>query len=189
MKADPINASVPTQSGGRKAAKGRIEPHRNEAFDAVPLADLRRMRTGLGEEESRVSYWRRILQARLDLIRSKDEVSVQVSKLNRVLADARVSHRRVAALSVEPLTDLPPLPDLAELWERLVDESDPKAKARMIENLEQAESDLSDYRRNLHQRIDRVTAELIARYREEPKLALTALNERLIRRTSVGSQV
>lgn len=31
-----------------------------------------------------------------------------------------------------------------------------------------------EYRRELHQRIDHVTGELIARYRENPTLALTA---------------
>jgi hypothetical protein len=182
MKADAVVGSLPAQRNHRPGPAKRSVPQRSEAFESVNLADLRRMRSGLSEEESRVSYWRRILQARLDLIRSKDETSVQVTRLAHVLADARVSHRRVAALSVEPVTDLAPLPDLAELWDRLVDENDQVAKQRLIDNLQHAEKHLSEYRRQLHERIDRVTLELIARYRENPDLALTALNERLIRR-------
>ena len=35
-----------------------------------PLADLRALREALREEEQRVSYWRQLVQGRLDLLRS-----------------------------------------------------------------------------------------------------------------------
>jgi len=41
--------------------------------------------------------------------------------------------------------------------------------------LTQAEGQLSAFRAALHDRLDRATRELIARYRENPRLALTAL--------------
>ena len=50
----------------------------------------------------------------------------------------------------------------------------------LADHLRQAEVRLSEYRHELHLRIDKVTGELIARYREDPTLALTALHERLM---------
>ena len=73
---------------------------------------------------------------------------------------------------------LPPLPDLAELWQQMTPD-DPDARAELLLALREAETRLSDYRRELHERIDHETGELIARYRENPALALTALHERL----------
>lgn len=152
--------------------------HRDPGFRECDLAAVRRMRKGLSDEEARVSYWRRIIQARIDLLKSKERPGASGERLSRILADSRVSHRRIAALSVDSVDELPPLPDLAALWERVVP-TDADEKAALIAALSEAETRLSDYRHELHHRIDRVTAELIARYRENPALALTALHERL----------
>ena len=46
---------------------------------------------------------------------------------------------------------------------------------RSASRLADAEHELSAYRRGLHERLDAATGELIARYREEPSLALRAL--------------
>lgn len=169
---------MPRNNGGRRRV--RSEATRDAAFDAFDVEELRSMRAGLSHEESRVSYWRRIIQARTDLLRkASDGGHLGVAELTEVLADARVSHRRVAAMSVEPVDYLPAMADLAELWSRRVDDRDAEARGRLIQQLEVAESDLSSYRRDLHRRIDDVTTELIARYRENPSLALIPLRERL----------
>lgn len=171
---DVQRLAFPSQRSTRKEA-----PRRNPAFRDCDLAQVRRMRKGLTDEEARVSYWRRIIQARLDLLRSKERAGVTGQRLSRILSDSRVSHRRIAALSVDSVDELPPLPDLADLWERVVPD-DPDERAALIAALQDAEATLSDYRHELHQRIDRATGELIARYREDPGLALTALHERLV---------
>ena len=44
-----------------------------------------------------------------------------------------------------------------------------------LARLADAEHQLSEYRRSLHERLDAATGELISRYREEPALALRAL--------------
>ena len=67
------------------------------------------------------------------------------------------------------------LPDLSTLWTREVDPRDPVATEALIMALEEAESQLSEYRAALHKRIAEATTELIARYREEPTLCLIAL--------------
>ncbi len=171
--------AVAAQSPGCKQASGRRPPpQRDPRFDGVELAELRRRRAGFNDEESRVSYWRRIIQARIDLMDRSGPTGSQGQGLARVLADSRSSHRRIAALSVDSASGLPPLPDLAELWQQMTPD-DPDARAELLLALREAETRLSDYRRELHERIDHVTGELIARYRENPALALTALHERL----------
>lgn len=167
-------SSAAPRTGGRRR---QAPPERSAEFDGIDLAELRRRRAGFNDEESRVSYWRRIIQARIDLI-DNSSGAARGHGLARVLADSRSSHRRIAALSVDSAAGLPPLPDLAELWQR-VEPDDPDERAELLSHLRDAEKALSDYRRELHERIDHVTGELIARYRENPKLALTALQERL----------
>ena len=154
------------------------EKDSRQDFDAVDVAELRSMRSGLTEEETKVSYWRRLIQARIDVLNSDHNGAAPVEQLSRLLTDARSSHRRVAALSVGPVSEVPPLPDLGALWDRVSANTDTE-RDDLIADLRQAEAELSSYRRNLHERIDQVTAELIARYREDPKLALVAMQESL----------
>lgn len=169
---------VPSDTARAKSGNRKPPPQRDARFDGVELAELRRRRAGFNDEESRVSYWRRIIQARIDLIDNTGALGSAGQSLERVLADSRSSHRRIAALSVDSASGLPPLPDLADLWQQMAPD-DPAERAELVGLLRDAEARLSDYRRELHERIDHVTGELIARYRENPTLALTALNERL----------
>jgi hypothetical protein len=160
----------------RKAARAATPPpERDSSYDGLSLADLRAARAELGDEETRVSYWRRIIQARLDVVRSDVPDSERVADLTRVLTDARRSVSRLAYIDVQPVDDIPPLPDLAEIWSRQVDRTDARALARLGRDLSAAEQELSSFRRELHRRIDLVTNELIARYREQPLLALQIL--------------
>jgi hypothetical protein len=160
----------------RKAARAAAPPpERDATYDGLSLTDLRAARAELGAEESRVSYWRRIIQARLDVVRLRQPDSDPVADLTRVLTDATSSVRRLAHIDVQPIDDVLPLPDLAEIWSRQVDVEDPLALARLETELAKAERELSSYRRELHRRIDLVTDELIARYREQPLLALQIL--------------
>src|SRR4051812_45469887 len=62
------SAAVP---GARKAAPApRPRRERSDDFVHLSLGRLRSYRQALAEEENRVSYWRRIVQARLDLVRA-----------------------------------------------------------------------------------------------------------------------
>ena len=169
-------ARAKARRAARKAARAAAPPpERSAAYDGLSLTDLRALRAELGAEETRVSYWRRIIQARLDLVRLQQPDSDPVADLARVLTDATSSVRRLAHIDVQPIDDVLPLPDLAELWSRQVDTSDAAALERLESDLAKAELDLSAFRRELHRRIDLVTGELIARYREQPLLALQIL--------------
>jgi hypothetical protein len=135
------------------------------------LEDLRAHRQELVTEESRVSYWRRILQARMDLIIGHDDHKA-LQRLGVVLAEHEAHSRRLAVQSLHVPGDAPPLPDLGMLWDTSMLNDDPDA---IVARLAEAEHQLSAYRRSLHERLDAATGELIARYHEDPALALSAL--------------
>jgi hypothetical protein len=169
-------AAARERRAARKAARAAAPPpERDPAYDGLSLADLRDARTGLGEEETRVSYWRRIIQERLHGLQSQAPDGVRAADLTRVLADARGSVHRLSVLDARSVDDLAPLPDLAEIWSRWVDRTDATAVARLERDLGAAERDLAAYRQEVRRRIDLITNELIARYREQPLLALQIL--------------
>jgi hypothetical protein len=165
----------PTSDAGRF----RAVPERSPDFAHLSLGGLRAYRQTLSAEESRVSYWRRIVQARLDIVRATDAGTVAtVDNLRGVFAEARVDSGRTALMRVVPLDDIPPLPDLVDLWAREPRLGDDHHNQRLAHDLMRAEAQLSAYRTALHKRLAAATGELIARYREQPDLCLSALPQR-----------
>lgn len=134
----------------------------------MALDDLRAYRRELIQEESRLSYWRRLLHARLDLA-SRDAHSLD--RVRGVLSEHQTNSRRLALTPMGDHGEAPPLPDLAALWESEPGDDD----EALLTRLATAERELSAYRRSLHLRLDAATGELIMRYRDEPSLALRAL--------------
>jgi hypothetical protein len=176
-------ADARARRAARKAARAaQPPPERDPVYDGLSLPDLRDARTALSAEETKVSYWRRIIQARLDLVRSDVTDHSPVADLTRVLTEGRASVHRLAHIDARAVDGVEPLPDLAEVWGRVVDPDDEVGKMRLESDLSEAEQELSAYRRELHRRIDLMTAELIARYREQPLLALQILPEDPLRR-------
>ena len=172
----PAVADRATAPTPRKPAV-RPTPERTEEHAHLTLPELREYRKVLSAEESRVSYWRRILQARLDLLLAGSHGDSET--LRPVLTDQRVGAGRRALVEITPVDDIPPLPDLAGLWDRFVDLNDEAGVAALAEDLAAAERQLSDYRSVLHRRIGAA----IARYRDEPTLCLSALPLRDERRS------
>jgi hypothetical protein len=149
---------------------------------SVPLAELgldqlRRYRRRLAGEEDRVSYWRRVLHARIDVLRAegRHERPLSLEELVRALGDTGAGSSRRALVTVRAAESLPQLPVLKEIWVTDVDPTDPSAVAAALDRLGGAEEQLTAYRRALHARIDHATTELIERYRIDPLSALTAL--------------
>ena len=58
----------PSPRDGQRSG-GRPVPERSTDFAHLSLTALRAYRRTLTHEESRVSYWRRLIQARLDVLR------------------------------------------------------------------------------------------------------------------------
>ncbi len=165
--------SASADRGGRPGP--RRTPERHSSFDHLSIGDLRAYRAALAEEENRVSYWRRIIQARLDVVRAGDTDGARVENLGNVLAEARLNGGRQVLVTVSQAEDIPPLPDLAGLWERERRPGDDAHNETLARDLSSAEVQLSAYRTALHRRISGSTDELIARYREDPGLCLVAL--------------
>jgi anti-sigma-K factor RsiG len=167
-----------TARDGRGASGRRPDPERSTEFAHLSLAALRAHRDDLTAEETRVSYWRRLVQARLDVL-SAESTRVRAAgadphQLRELLTDRTTTRRHRAVVAVLPGDDVPPLPDLAALWAELCTDDD-DARATLVARLRGIELELSAYRSALHGRIDRSTAELIARYREDPASCLVAL--------------
>jgi hypothetical protein len=164
-------------------------PQRSRDFAHLSLDGLRQYRAALSSEESRVSYWRRIIQARLDLVRAADTgTAASVEDLGDMFSSGQVgATTRSALLSVMPVDDMPPLPDLAMIWSREPRTDDHSHNVRLIHELSSAEGQLSAYRNALHARLASATTELIARYREDPDQCLSALPESGPARRSASS--
>lgn len=171
-------------AAGRKG-EARALPTRDEAYDHLSLEDLRTYRKALTDEENKVSYWRRILQARLDVVvAGATGRELDPALLRPVLSTERVGAGRRALVEVLPVDDIPPLPRLGELWERRVADGDTAGQVALEQDLRAAERELSAYRAALHRRIALATGELIARYREQPLLCLSVLPAQPNRRNS-----
>ncbi len=169
-----------TRTGERsRAGTERPIPQRSPEFAHLTLPQLRTYRRALTTEENRVSYWRRLIQARIDLLAG--ELAVEdgdaLERVRGVLSEVR-SPGRNALVEIVPVDDVPPLPDLESLWAREVPYGDLAAAEALRRDLGFAELQLSAYRTALHRRLGAATAELIARYHENPALALTALPSR-----------
>lgn len=149
----------------------------SEVLAELDLAQLRDYRHKLEAEEDRASYWRRLVHARLDLLaaESKSDHPLTLDELVRVLGDTGTGQSRQALVAVHAADPLPELPELARMWATDVDPHDPEQVEDAVSRLTEAEAQLTDYRRALHQRIDEATAELIVRYRENPAAALAAI--------------
>ena len=172
--------AVPGGSGRRPARARpapRPVPELSEEHGHLSLDALRTYRTALQAEENKVSYWRRILQARLDVVREGRTAGAELDAavLRPVLTEARVASGRNALVDVLQADDIPPLPSLGELWERRVEPDDVAGLEALERDLSSAEQQLSAYRATLHRRLGDATGELIARYREQPGLCLSAL--------------
>jgi hypothetical protein len=149
-----------------------IEDSFMERLRRESLPGLRALRKSLREEERQVSYWRRLVQGRLDLARTAlagDEPNAS-GIAGGGTGRKRADERRSPALAL--LTDGGAnrrLANLAGLWETPIPWDDHE-ELRQVENaLVTIEAQLSSQRHDLHERIDACTAELVGRYRRDPE--------------------
>jgi hypothetical protein len=139
----------------------------------MDLRRLRAYRRTLVSEELRVSYWRRLIQARRDLVRAETRPGDRGTIAATLARHGRP--RRQVMLALHPDGALPTLPQLPLLWASDAAAMDYNQRSEMCAQLATAESVLSSYRMALHQRLDRATAELVARYHADPVQCVVAL--------------
>lgn len=156
---------------------GIINPLPSPHLSDLDLQELRLYRQRLSDEEEKVSYWRRLTHARIDVLEAESHLdgTLSLHDLVRVLGDTGAGHGRNALIRIRPADPLPELPVLAEMWATEVDPHRGHEVSEAIERLRAAEHQLTEYRRVLHERIDEATADLIVRYRDNPSSALIAL--------------
>lgn len=161
-------------TGRRRPVVGAMA---SDELAGLDMNELRSYRQRLEAEEDRVSYWRRLVHARLDLLAagSAADHPLTVTDLVRVLGDTGTGQTRRALVSVRAADPLPELPELSEMWGTEVDPRDADQVADAVERLTEAERQLTAYRRALHARIDEATGELIVRYRADPRAALAII--------------
>lgn len=175
----PVGAdSIPGQTADSRS--GDLHPFGGKQVADMSLEELREMRKVLTDRESQISYWRRIIQARLDLLRDGSvKRGATVEGLQRILSQQMGANSRKGMLSLRPQQDQP-IAGLDHLWHRGINGADDEQLER---DLLAAEHQLSHDRNELHGLIDAATAELISRYHNDPLLALTALPHRRERPT------
>jgi chromosome segregation ATPase len=150
-----------------------------DGIETRPLDEVREMRREAEQEETDLSYLRRVLQGRLDILRAElsrrsgDGSGDLVEALPQILADEgapqapRGLGRHVA---VEPSRADAHRRHVEQLIAD-VDLSNPSAHddaslQRTLETLEHEEQDVSEKRRQVQQVMDRCTQEITRRYRE-----------------------
>lgn len=147
-----------------------------DSLDALPTERLRELRSDCEQAEGGVSYARRVLQGRLDILRA--ELSSRRSEgaqdvldlLPEILTsdDGPRDPMQARATSVG-------VPDDADAYQAAIDavapshgldERDEEQLQSIVERLAEHEHELSSVRRQLFDRIDALRDELAARYRD-----------------------
>jgi hypothetical protein len=136
-------------------------------------AELRRLRDDCREEETRLSYTRRLLQGRLDIARAEIQRRASgggdlLSALPAILADAPTQRRDAHVAPVYA----PSGSDSRRSGDALLDDAslgrlpdlDDEELATLVGRLGEEERNVSRLRRTVLDHLDRLQAELIRRY-------------------------
>ncbi len=167
----------PTPAGGA-AVDALLEPTFLDGLDARPMAEVRRRRRDAEQEEVNLSYTRRLLQGRLDIVRrelqrrAENDGRSLVDLLPEILAEKGrgPAHGLGRHQTVQPhdpeeyeswVNSLTPGVDLSSVGDL------PDAKLETAaRGLAEAEKLLSERRRGVQQVMDALAAELGRRYRD-----------------------
>ena len=170
--------TAPTSAAGGAGVDELLDPSFLAGVEDLPMADVRALRHRAEQEEVNLSYTRRLLQGRLDIVRRElqrraehdgrslvDLLPEILSEKGRGPAHGLGRHQTVQPTSPEQfetwvnglapgvdLSDVPALPD---------DRLEQAARA-----LGQGERELSERRRGVQQVMDAVAGELARRYRD-----------------------
>jgi hypothetical protein len=142
----------------------------------LPLDELRSTRERLQAEDDAVSYARRVAQARLDLVntersrRERPAGSDLRDDLSEVLSQHLTGGPARPPRPTDDLSETPAARELDEICAELgfsrLEELDAAALATLVGALEEFEQRISSDRRDRFEQIDRLTAELVRRYRD-----------------------
>lgn len=169
-----------TVKDSRRRIDRVLQPEFVSDLDEVDLTELRERRDTTEDVESQVSYYRRLLHGRMDLLdfelsrRSGTEERTLLEALPEILAKGMI-------LGTEPtlryIEVMPPMPE--STGKRLIDKiMDDGVLAQLpdlsedeiteaLDGLRDFERELSVQRKNLFQVIDKIQEEIVKRYRTQ----------------------
>ena len=164
--------------GGRRRIDRVLDPAFSSDLQSLPVSDLRIRRREAEQEEADLSYVRRLLQGRIDIVRAElarrapdGADSSLLDTLSEILTDGEHPARRLGRhLSVEPSR----VDDHRRKEEQLAGDasiSDVGARSAdelrsSLEALRQQEAEVSDTRRQVQAVVDQLSADLTRRYRD-----------------------
>ncbi len=158
-----------------------LDPSFVEELENVEFDELRRRRTLSAEIENELSYHRRMLHGRMDLIRFElrrrcgEEERSLIDALPEILADDTES-RSVGPQSMRYVETFPPIYE--SLGRREIDtvlgddvllrlgEIDDEALEGALEGIKELEAEISNRRHRVHEVEDALSRELAHRYRK-----------------------
>lgn len=155
-----------------------LEPEYLEDLPTVDLEELRERRATASELEAQISYYRRLLHGRMDLLafelkrRRGEEQRTLMEALPEILSSGLMLGD---SPNLKHLDVMPPLPSTTgrRLIDKIMDDTvltqlpdlaDDEVE-EALQRLSEVESSLSSQRRQLHSVIDTIQAEIVSRYR------------------------
>lgn len=164
-------------------ARRRIDQVLDEEFlsaiDEIEMDELRRRRQMAVDVEKELSYYRRLLHGRMDLLRFErrrrtgDESRSLIESLAEILSDPTRGDGHDPRRSILD-TDLPPMPDTgrrevdAVLGDHVLtklDTVDDAGLSAALEAVQAIEREISDKRHQVQQVADLLSAQIAERYR------------------------
>jgi RsiG-like len=164
--------------GGRRRVDRVLAPDFMDDLAELPLADLRSRRLDAEQEEADLSFLRRMLHGRIDIVQAEQrrrdpgyEGGSVIDELTGILTDVQRTTRGLGRhMSVEPSR----VDEHRRVAEQLVGDSvisDVAARtevelASALEALRAHEHEVSEVRRQVQDVVDALSAELTRRYRD-----------------------
>lgn len=157
-----------------------LEPEYLDNLSRLDLEELRQRRHTAEDVESQISYYRRLLHGRMDLLnfelrrRGGEEERTLLEALPEILASGMVFGGEPNLKHIETM---PPIPSKTgrRLIDKIMDDgvltqlpdlSDDEVR-EAIDRLYEVETEMSNQRKQLHSVIDTLQNEIVERYRSE----------------------
>ena len=172
-----MSQSSTAVSQGNRRIDRVLAPGYLEGLDTMALPQVRALRDDAEQEETDLSYLRRLLQGRIDILRAElarrsgAATGDLVEALPDILAETRAPARGFGRHSVTEPSRLDTHRRQAEALVADVEVDDVSARTddelrAAVARYEEQERDHSDKRRSVQQVVDRCSAEITRRYRE-----------------------
>jgi hypothetical protein len=144
------------------------------------LATLLARRSALRDHEEELSYWRRILQGRVDVLRARLGAQDEEEALRQVLGDERRPVTRAAHVVIRPYRDMLELATCDMLWEKSCDSRDDELLVLALDRMLVAEKWISHTRSRVFRELDLATEDLKARLAADPSEYLSIVERRSV---------